>query len=163
MSCGGREIDRPRTCLGRGPGHRLRILVTGSRKWRDEAAIARGISGWLSSIGTCIGHAYPIPVIVHGGQRTKDPETGEWFGADWLAGCIARGWGFGEERHPADWDRHGRRAGPVRNAAMVATRPDVCLGFPIGESHGTRGCMALARAAGILVIDHDPAAQSARS
>ena len=178
MSCGGREGPRAGwTCRGRGPGHQLRILVCGSRVWRDPAPIALGISDWLESIGTCIGHAYPIPIIVHGSQRTWDPRLREWYGADWVAGCIARNWGFGEERHPADWDTcapacnpaHRQRrpggggtycpnAGPRRNAEMVATRPDVCLGFPApgGKSRGTRGCIALAQAAGIPVVVHEP-------
>lgn len=130
----------------------LRILVTGSRYWRDQAAIALGISGWLDSVGTSIGAVYPVPVIVHGGQRTLDAVTGGWYGADWLAGRIARNWGFGEERHPADWATEGRAAGPRRNARMVALGADVALGFPIGDSPGTRGCLALAEAAGIPVV-----------
>lgn len=130
----------------------LRILVPGSRHWRERAPIALGISGWLESIGTSLSGAYPIPVIVHGGQRTRDPLTGDWYGADWIAGECARTWGFVEERHPADWDRYGKAAGPIRNAHMVGLGADVCLAFPIGDSPGTRNCMALAQDAGIPVI-----------
>ena len=130
----------------------LRILVTGSRHWRDGAAIALGISSWLESIGTSIGGAYPIPVIVHGGQRTWDPERREWYGADWHAGHAARTWGFGEERHPADWERHGRAAGPIRNLKMIRLGADVCLAFPLGKSPGTRHCMREAAKAGIPVV-----------
>lgn len=146
-----------RYTFGMSKAHPLRILVTGSRYWRDHAAVALGISGWLKSIGTSLGGAYPIPIIVHGGQRTWDDVAGEWYGADWIAGCCARTWGFGEERHPADWSNEGKGAGPKRNARMVALGADVCLAFPLGESRGTRGCMELARKAGIPVVDHDPA------
>ena len=166
-----RGCGRPTSCRGAGPGHHLRILVTGSRWWRDRPALALGISGWLEWIGTCIGHAYPIPIVVHGGQRTWDPQRREWYGADWIAGEVARGWGFGEERHPADWDRcaagcapahrNPRRgggtycpaAGHRRNAEMVVTGPDVALGYPLGASPGTRGCLALARAAGVPTFE----------
>jgi len=39
---------------------------------------------------------------------------------------------------------------------MIDLGADVLLAFPIGESAGTRGCIALAVAAGIPVLDHDP-------
>lgn len=128
-----------------------RILVSGSRRWRDETAIADAISGWLTTTSLT-----GVPVVVHGGQRTWDSQRHTWFGADWLAGCVARRWGFTEERHPADWNRHGRAAGPIRNTHMISLGADVLLAFPIGESPGTRGCITLAVAAGIPVLDHDP-------
>ena len=91
----------------------MRILITGSRTWTDRTAIAQAISDYLRSVGTSIGGAWPFPIVVHGGAR----------GADQLADAVARNWGWTPERHPADWDRHGRAAGFRRNAAMVAWAP----------------------------------------
>lgn len=53
--------------------------------------------------------------------------------------------------HCADWEKHGKRAGPIRNAAMVAStgKGGRAMAFPMGKSPGTRGCAKLCAAAGI--------------
>lgn len=117
----------------------VRILITGSRTWTDRTAIAHAISDYLHSVGTRIGGAWPFPIVVHGGAR----------GADQLADAVARNWGWTPERHPADWDRHGRAAGFRRNAEMVALGADVCLAFILDGSRGASHTAGLAEAAGI--------------
>ena len=132
----------------------LRILVTGSRDWRDPEPIRAALLdalGTYTTIGT--------PVLVHGGQVSRDEVTGERYGADHLAEQAWMGiaehvpGGLSVEVHRADWRTHGRAAGPIRNAQMVAAGATVCLAFPLGESRGTRGCMQLAERAGIPVRD----------
>ena len=35
---------------------------------------------------------------------------------------------------PADWQKHGKRAGPIRNALMLAEgKPDLVIGFAGGK------------------------------
>lgn len=62
----------------------------------------------------------------------------------------------------ADWDTHGKKAGPLRNAAMVAAAVEfagventVCLAFPKGASRGTRDCITQATRAGVHVRVHE--------
>jgi hypothetical protein len=81
--------------------------------------------------------------IVHGDAPGLDSIAREWA----IVSCTA------EEPHPADWEKHGKKAGYLRNFEMVQLGADVCLAFPLGESKGTRMCMDLARAAGIPVMD----------
>lgn len=122
----------------------FRILVTGSRDWADEKAIRDAIMGALVRAG----RVDPPPdrvVLVHGACR----------GADILAERVAAAWQIPTEAHPADWDRHGRQAGPIRNRQMVELGADVVLAFPLGASPGTRGCIELAEAAGIPVVVHE--------
>lgn len=126
----------------------MRILITGSRNWRDRHAIAIALRDYLRG-----APADPPVVIVHGSQCTEDRKTGELYGADYLSDEVALTWGFDRDPHPADWDRYGKRAGPIRNQAMVDLGANVCLAFPLGESRGTRDCMRRAEAAGIPVIN----------
>jgi len=115
-----------------------RVLITGSRDWTDEQAIRAALAN------ITMWHGAEI-VVVHGACPT---------GADAIADRVARDWGGGMtvERHPADWNAHGKAAGPLRNKHMVSLGADVCLAFPQGESRGTRHCMSEARAAGIPVV-----------
>lgn len=118
----------------------LRILVTGSRNWASRRAI-------IDALDFAMGDCPPGDVtVVHGACPT---------GADRIADEIARKWGAVVERHPADWDRHGRRAAFLRNKEMVDRGADVCLAFPQGESTGTRMTMKLAEAAGIPLVVRD--------
>lgn len=122
----------------------LRILITGSRDWRDEKAIGDALAAaWLEH--GC-GQAL---IVVNGGARGADAIAQRWA-------CTMRNLGLPvhPEMHRADWDRYGKSAGHRRNAEMVARGADLVLAFPLGESRGTRGCMELARRAGIPVVDH---------
>ena len=100
----------------------MRIIVTGSRDWTDQRTLENAIlDHWANAANR--GHDLPV-VVVHGAAR----------GADRMAGKLARAWGktYGdieEERHPADWDRYGKSAGPVRNREMAKLGGDLCLAF----------------------------------
>jgi hypothetical protein len=123
-----------------------RILVTGSRYWRDRAAVRAGLDEAYRRWG-------PF-VLVHGDCR--DRRTGKPVGADrwadeWAVDHAAVG--IEVERHSADWDRHGDAAGPIRNAEMVARDALVCLAWPTRYSRGTKGCMRLADEAGIPIVN----------
>lgn len=130
----------------------LRILITGSRDWTNKHAIAQAL---LKAIGDYGPHLivddpqlytrvlWDQITVIHGGAR----------GADRLAGHVAQNWRMNVDVVPADWDRHGRAAGHIRNQAMVDAGAHVCLAFPLGESRGTRDCMRRAHAAGIPVVE----------
>ena len=113
----------------------MRILITGSRDWTDGNAIDTAL--WRAALG-CLPDL--DVVLVSGACPT---------GADAIAEGIAGEGGFTIERHPADWDKHGRAAGPIRNAEMVALGADLCLAFIKNHSKGATGCAVLAEKAGI--------------
>ena len=114
----------------------MRILITGSRNWNDVETMIEVLSPYNMT--------RDVKTLVHGGAA----------GADIIAGEIAAEFGWYVEEYPADWTKHGKAAGPIRNQKMVDLGADVCLAFPLGESRGTRHCMKAAEKAGIKVINH---------
>lgn len=63
--------------------------------------------------------------------------SGAASGADELGERFAQEHHLKIERHPADWDRYGKRAGPIRNEEMVQ-RCDGVIAFWDGKSRGTK-------------------------
>lgn len=118
----------------------IRILVTGTRD--VTPLLERTVCAALEDAFAALSPAQrATAVVVHGAAR----------GADTVAGFWALTSGLTAERHPADWDRHGPGAGPVRNREMVAAGADVCLAFPRPSSAGTWDCVRKAAHAGIPV------------
>lgn len=121
---------------------RVRVLVTGSRSWTDREVIRQALAS--------------IPVVHRALTRNVTVVHGAARGADTIAAEEATKLGMAVEAHPADWERHGKAAGPIRNGEMVALGADVVLAFPLGRSVGTRDCMRRAQRAGIAVINFEP-------
>ena len=69
-------------------------------------------------------------------------------GADQLAWDIANEWGYQVEKHPADWNKYGKSAGPVRNQEM-AMAADALIAFWDGSSRGTKDMISKAVTAGL--------------
>lgn len=108
----------------------MKVLVCGSRSWRDTAAIAARF------------HDLPRDTFVINGGAS---------GADYLAKQEAMRHGFGVMTVYPDWNKHGKRAGVVRNNFMLDQEPDLVLAFWDGESRGTRHTIEEARRRGISV------------
>ena len=55
-------------------------------------------------------------------------------GADTLAAEVAQELGIRARAYPADWRKHGRAAGPIRNQLMLDDgKPDILVAFPGGK------------------------------
>ena len=52
--------------------------------------------------------------------------------------------------YPADWERHGRAAGPIRNEEMAEVS-DALIAFWDGKSRGTKSMIEIARRKGLQV------------
>lgn len=111
-----------------------RVLVTGSRTWTDMDVIRRALDA--------IGEDFPPPYYLVEGDAP---------GADRMTALAALDNGWKVERHPANWDKHGKAAGFLRNREMVETGADVCLAFVKAKSKGAMMTVGLARQAGIPV------------
>ena len=109
-----------------------RILITGSRDWTDRATIADALRAYAHDGATIVSGACP-----KGADRICEEE---WEGN----GPV--------ELHPAEWSRHGRRAGFVRNAEMVKLGADLCMAFIRNGSKGATMTAELAERSGIPTI-----------
>ena len=111
-------------------GDSVRILVTGGRDFTNWFAVVHALAQMPKDA-----------TLVHGAAR----------GADSLAASY---WGDNLERpveaHPADWAKHGKAAGPIRNQEMLDSGVDILIAFPGGR--GTADMTRRALAAGVKVI-----------
>lgn len=88
-------------------------------------------------------------VLVHGGNASGADMMGDVLWRQWRK--FQPNWLAEPEIHPADWARHGRKAGPIRNQEMVDLGADVCVAFIRDRSRGATGTVKLAETAGIPV------------
>lgn len=76
--------------------------------------------------------------------------SGHATGADALGERYAQERGLSIDAHPADWNQHGRAAGPIRNAEMAEVA-DALIAFWDGQSRGTANMINLAKSKGLKV------------
>lgn len=110
----------------------MRVLVCGDRNWTDAVLMQDRLS--QLPVGT---------VIVHGDCR----------GADRIAGNVAEFLGMEVEKYPAEWNKYGKSAGPIRNREMLDTQPNMVIAFhdDLAKSKGTKDCVTEARKRNITV------------
>lgn len=112
----------------------MKVLVCGGRNFND----ALTLGSWLGGIHKNNG---PITLLIEGGAP----------GADFMARKFAEWLGIPTQTFEADWDRHGRSVGPLRNKQMLEEgRPDLVVAFEGGK--GTANMVAQATAAGVKVL-----------
>lgn len=85
-----------------------------------------------------IGMLYHIDEVVSGGCTGAD-KFGEWWAAKRKKDLTV---------FKADWDHHGKAAGPIRNRRM-AEYADMCVLFPGGK--GTANMKSLAEEYGLIL------------
>ena len=112
----------------------MRVLVCGGRDFKDQTLLNHTLYQ--------LSRAEIITAIIEGNAT----------GADRMAGYWARKNKIDDIKFPADWNAHGRAAGPIRNAKMLKEgKPDLVLAFPGGR--GTADMVRQARAAGVKVVE----------
>lgn len=128
------------------PGDKLvkKIIVTGDREWDDISRVVEELKKFQ-----------PGTILIHGACR----------GADIICAAVAEATGFVVRDYPADWTKHRKAAGPIRNQWMlneehkVEEPIDLCLAFHnnIKDSRGTVDMLDRVAKAGIpwkLVTSH---------
>lgn len=112
----------------------MRILVCGSRDWTDSNTIYQKLSRYPDNT-----------IVIHGACR----------GADRLAGTAAKCLGMPIMEFPADWQKYGKSAGPIRNQQMLDEgKPDLVIAChdDLENSKGTKDMVARALKAKLPII-----------
>lgn len=114
------------------------VIVTGSRDYVDDQKVFDELWGlWVNKTQG--------PFFIRHGDC---PTGADRFASIW---CEFGQADVYEIKYPADWDAHGKAAGPIRNREMAQAGADLCLAFPLGESRGTWNCVNECKKAGIPV------------
>ena len=108
----------------------MKTIIAGSRWLYDP--------GFLEQVMKAI--SWTPTEVVSGGARGPDKMGEEW----------AQEKGIPVKKFPADWDMHGKAAGPIRNKEM-AEYADAAVILWDEQSRGTKSMIDLARAAGLKV------------
>lgn len=144
-----------------------RILLTGSRTWRNQDAVWQALNDAVEQAQQA-GHTEFV--VVHGANPKGADAHASAFCEHEAGQYDNAGLVLVEERHPADWaapctglcrTAHRRNhptrgnycpmAGLVRNQHMVALGADICLAFVREHSRGATDCVRRAERAGIDV------------
>lgn len=114
----------------------MRVLVCGGRDFDDFNFVWHMLESFhLSNDG-------PISVLIHGAARGADTAAARWGQSEPSVRVVA---------YPADWKKHGKAAGPIRNKQMLDEgKPDLVIAFPGGK--GTEDMVRRAKAIGVRVL-----------
>lgn len=114
----------------------MRVLICGSRHFNDYERFKKEVMNALP-VGDYIGST-----VISGHAK----------GADTLGEQFARDMGLQLQTFPADWNVHGRAAGPIRNTQMLQQgKPDIVIAFLAENSRGTKNMINQAEKAGVPV------------
>jgi predicted polyphosphate/ATP-dependent NAD kinase len=125
----------------------MRLLVCGGRDY-DKADVFNHLErfayGDVEELMRFRHGRTKLTTLIHGGARGADEGAAMWGKSEGLR-VLA---------FPADWKKHGKAAGPIRNRKMIEEgKPDAVIAFAGGR--GTANMVALAEASGIPVLRVD--------
>jgi hypothetical protein len=125
----------------------MRVLVCGGREYENKKelynflydfCIKRGLKSEEDEYGNWLPAGL---TIIHGDARGADRLADDWAVINWVP----------VEAFPAEWQKNGRKAGPIRNHIMLKSGVDVVIAAPGGR--GTEHMKNIARAAGVEVLE----------
>ena len=107
------------------------LLVCGGRDYNDRDAVFDALDHVAKKRG--------VDVLIHGGAPGADSLAGQWAELRGVF-CLA---------FIADWNKYGKKAGPIRNRLMLTMNPNGVVAFPGGI--GTADMISQAKAQGVNV------------
>lgn len=111
----------------------IKVLVCGGRDYQDSEYLNYMMDIVLNM---CKGNL----CVIHGGAKGADSLAAEWCKTNNVPSIAVC----------ADWETHGKAAGPIRNQLMLEMQPKCVIAFPGGR--GTADMIRRAQVAGVSVI-----------
>lgn len=106
----------------------FKIIIAGGRDFNDYPLLEIEVKKFIVEMaqGKKLNRFRDLTII-----------SGNAIGADRLGEQFATENWIGIENYPADWDKYGKAAGPIRNEEM-AKNATHCIVFWDGKSRGTK-------------------------
>lgn len=114
----------------------FRVIIAGTRDFNDYDLL-KSYCDYMLSQKAKSGEEI---VILSGGAS----------GADALGEQYAKERGYNLLHFPAQWEKYGRQAGPMRNREM-ANNADALIAYWDGKSRGTKNMIEEAKKRGLMV------------
>ncbi len=108
-----------------------KVVVSGSRDWEDEQRVRDELDFYINK---------EKDEILVGDQRGVDRMTKNWAYEN----------GIKYHTYEAEWNKYGKKAGPIRNQRMV-NDGDKLIAFSLIHSKGTKDTIKKAENKGMLV------------
>lgn len=121
----------------------MKVLVCGSRDFKDQLIIRFDLTELM--------YKHNDLIVIEGGAAGADRIAQRW--AKDMIGLVDYT-KVDLVTVPADWDKHGKAAGYIRNQEMLDMKPDLVLAYvckPLAESRGTNDMVTRAKKAGVKV------------
>lgn len=109
----------------------MKLLACGGRDYCDRQAAFAALDA--------VHARRQVTLLIAGGARGADRLAEEWADSRGIPKMIL----------PAEWDKHGKAAGMIRNRQILALKPDGVIAFPGGR--GTADMVRISKAAGVKV------------
>lgn len=126
----------------------MRIIIAGSRDFKDFYLLDKECIKYINELKSLGYNTKRENVgIISGGAK----------GADKLGEMFARKYKLGLKIFEANWEKHGKAAGMIRNKEMAKFASEdedlgVLIAFWNESSPGTRGMIEIAKKYGLIVF-----------
>ena len=111
----------------------MRTIIAGSRGFENYEQ--------LDNLMHSLSNSWKVTEVLSGGAR----------GADYIGEVWASAHNIPVQKFPAEWDKHGKGAGFIRNTEM-AENAEALIAIWDGKSRGTKHMVEIARRKGLIVV-----------
>ncbi len=112
-----------------------KIIIAGSRDFHDYELLKIEVDKFIDEYKATLSASDDNSISIVSGHARGADKLGEQYAREYSYFCYVM---------PADWDKHGKRAGYLRNASM-AKEADALIAFWDGQSRGTYHMIELAK------------------